>query len=113
MARVASGRAFDIENVDPATGLLSTLRNSTNGAPQLKKASATVDARAPFSELTGLFQGQSQEAPLAQAPLVFPAPAAATKDKASSSLFGCSLNGTWAPVESAPSASTSYLRKMR
>lgn len=56
MARVASGRAFDIENVDPATGLLSTLRNSTNGAPQLKKASATVDARAPFSELTGLFQ---------------------------------------------------------
>ncbi|KAG2451488.1 hypothetical protein HYH02_004086 [Chlamydomonas schloesseri] len=111
MARVASGRVFDIENVDPATGLLSTLRNSSS-APVSKASTATIEARAPFSELSlGLFQGQSQDASavLVQAPLVFTAPAA--KDKPS--LFGSSLSSTWAAAESVPSASTAILRKMR
>lgn len=47
----------DLENVDPATGLLSTL-NSIGPAAGGKKGVAVVGSRPAFADLTSLYGGQ-------------------------------------------------------
>ncbi|GFR46883.1 hypothetical protein Agub_g8524 [Astrephomene gubernaculifera] len=97
------GNIVDAENVDPLSGLLSTLRSSSSGAGAAGKHTIVELGRTPFSDVTGRYQQTSGEGIAQAGPRPVP--------QASTSLFSSSMTGTW--LQGAPNVSTGSLRLMR